>query len=176
MRGVRCSGFNLAVLYIPVIEREKTRLYIVATKDKTMGLVYINWILFVYIMSLFSKHYSVCMNLIPREASIEALSKWSNSGRCRQGPVYLFMDVMPICKWSLSWISHNYALFYQLPNSNLFTHRMLPTWEMPLENTMASGSIHLYIRKRYYYLAAFIYLLFYFAIIHYYLLVSLACK
>ena len=52
---------------------------------------------------------------------------------------------------------HDYLLFYQLPNSNLFTHRMMPTWEMSLGNTMAPGSIHLYIRKRNCYLAAFIY-------------------
>ena len=55
---------------------------------------------------------------------------------------------------------HDYFLFYQLPNSNLFTHHMLPRREMSLRNTMAPGSIHLYIRKRYIYLAAFIYFLF----------------
>jgi hypothetical protein len=35
---------------------------------------------------------------------------------------------------------HNYFLFYQLPNSNLFTHRMLFSWEKPLVNTTAPGS------------------------------------
>ena len=64
MRVVHCSGFNPAVLYIPVTERDKTRLCIVATKDKMMGLIHINWILFVYIMSLFSKHYSVLLNTL----------------------------------------------------------------------------------------------------------------
>ena len=32
---------------------------------------------------------------------------------------------------------HNYALLYQFPNSNLFTHRMLFSREKPLLNTMA---------------------------------------
>ena len=35
----------------------------------------------------------------------------------------------------------NYLLFYQLLNSNLFTHRMLSLREKPLVKTMAPGSI-----------------------------------
>jgi len=35
---------------------------------------------------------------------------------------------------------HNYLLFYQLPNSNLFTHRMLSSREKPLVKTMAPKS------------------------------------
>src|SRR3989337_2121936 len=35
---------------------------------------------------------------------------------------------------------HDYLLFYQLPNSNLFTHRMLFSREKPLVKTMAPGS------------------------------------
>ena len=34
---------------------------------------------------------------------------------------------------------HDYLLFYQLPNSNLFTHRMLFLREKLLVKTMASG-------------------------------------
>ena len=75
--------------------------------------------------------------------------------------------MMSIYTWSLPWISHNYALLYQLPNSNLFTHRMLCLWEMPLENSTPPGSIHLYIHKRYHYLAVIYYLLFYFALYYY---------
>ena len=36
---------------------------------------------------------------------------------------------------------HDYSLIYQLPNSNLFTHRMLFLREKPLVKTMALGSI-----------------------------------
>ena len=36
---------------------------------------------------------------------------------------------------------HNFALFYQLLNSNLFTHRMLYSREKPLVKPMAPGSI-----------------------------------
>ena len=42
---------------------------------------------------------------------------------------------------------HNYLLFYQLPNSNLFTHRMLFSREKPLVKTMAPGSIFYHILK-----------------------------
>ena len=56
-----------------------------------------------------SCHSSPCitlfvMTLIHREASIEALLKWSHSNRCRQESAYLLMDVMPIYTWSLPWI------------------------------------------------------------------------
>ena len=36
---------------------------------------------------------------------------------------------------------HNYLLLYQLPNCNLFTHRMLFYREKPLVKTMAPGPI-----------------------------------
>ena len=44
---------------------------------------------------------------------------------------------------------HNYLLFYQLPNSNLFTHRMLFSREKPLVKSTAPGSIfyHIVIRS-----------------------------
>ena len=41
---------------------------------------------------------------------------------------------------------HNYLLFYQLPNSNLFTHRMLFSREKPLVKTMPPGSIFYHIK------------------------------
>ena len=34
---------------------------------------------------------------------------------------------------------HDYSLFYQLPNNNLFIHRMLFSREKPLVKTMAPG-------------------------------------
>ena len=43
--------------------------------------------------------------------------------------------------WSLLGYHHNYLLFYQLPNNNLFTHRMLFSWEKPLVKSTAPGSI-----------------------------------
>ena len=46
---------------------------------------------------------------------------WSNSSRCRIVSIYLSWDVMPIYK-IMPRYSHNYALFYQLLDSNLFTH------------------------------------------------------
>ena len=35
---------------------------------------------------------------------------------------------------------HDYLIFYQLPNSNLFTHRVLYSWEKPLVKPTALGS------------------------------------
>ena len=56
---------------------------------------------------------------------------------------------------------HNYLLFYQLPNSNLFTHRMLFSREKPLLKTMAPGSIFYHILKPKIFCCNFLYL-FYF--------------
>ena len=42
--------------------------------------------------------------------------------------------------WSLPEYRYNYLLFYQLPNSNLFTHRMLFSREKPLVKSTAPGS------------------------------------
>ena len=40
---------------------------------------------------------------------------------------------------------HNYFLFYQLPNSNLFTHCMLFSREKPLVKSTAHGSVSYHI-------------------------------
>ena len=63
---------------------------------------------------------------------------------------------------------HNYLLFYQLPNSNLFTHRMLFSREKPPVKSMALGSIFYHIvfrsiipKTQKYLVAVFLYL-FYF--------------
>src|SRR4051812_4521970 len=58
------------------------------------------------------------------------------------------MDVsMPIYDHCLG-CRHNYLLFYQLPNSNLFTHRMLFSREKPLVKTTALGSIFYHIKTK----------------------------
>ena len=43
---------------------------------------------------------------------------------------------------------HDYLLFYQFPNSNLFTHCMLFSREKPLVKSMAPGSIFYHIASR----------------------------
>ena len=66
---------------------------------------------------------------------------------------------------------HDYLLFYQLPNSNLFNHRMLFSRETPLVKSMAPGSIsyHIIFRsiilKTQKYLAAIFLSLFYFVLL-----------
>ena len=70
-----------------------------------------------------------------------AVDVWSNSSRCRIVSVYLSRT------WWLYTIfmlrqSHNYSLFYQLLDGNLFTRRRIPlSGGKPLEKTMAPGSI-----------------------------------
>ena len=60
---------------------------------------------------------------------VDAESFWStNLGR----DAYIHDHCLGYCR--------NYLLFYQLPNSNLFTHHMLFLREKPLVKTMAPGS------------------------------------
>ena len=42
MGEVLWDGFNLAVIYIPATEGDKTRICIVAIKDKMMGFIHIS--------------------------------------------------------------------------------------------------------------------------------------
>ena len=63
----------------------------------------------------------------------------SNSGRCRQESVYLSWTWCLYNDHRLGY-RHDYLIFYQLPNSNLFTHRVLYSWEKPLVKPTAPGS------------------------------------
>ena len=64
---------------------------------------------------------------------------WSNRGRCRQESAYLSWMW---CLYNDDCLGyrHDYSIFYQLPNSNLFTHHALYSWEKPLVNPTAPGS------------------------------------
>ena len=88
MEEVLCDGFNLAMIYIEVTEREKTHICIVAIKDKIMGFIHA-WVYFVYIMSSCLRHYSVLYELNTLDACWIAVDVWSNNSRCRQESVYL---------------------------------------------------------------------------------------
>ena len=59
---------------------------------------------------------------------------------------------------------HNYALFYELPNNNLFTHRMLCSKEKPLVKIMAPESIFIMYIKSLKYFNAIYLLLFLFCV------------
>ena len=93
---LRCS--------IPVIERDTTRICIVAIKDKKMGFIHVNWVYFVYIMSSCLRRYSVLYELITLDACWIAFDVWSNSSRCRQESVHL-SRMWCLYTWSLPWIS-----------------------------------------------------------------------
>ena len=96
MGEVLCSGFNLVVSSPSDRRGSEARIILMLLRIKQWGL----FILVEFTLSTSCHHSpsitSFVMNLIRREASIEALSKWINSSRCRQESVYLFTDVMPI--------------------------------------------------------------------------------
>ena len=55
---------------------------------------------------------------------LDRVDEWSNSSRCRIVSVYL-SRTWCLYTWSFPGYRHNYLKFYQLPNSNLFTHHLL---------------------------------------------------
>ena len=90
-----------------------------------MGFIHIGWIYFIYIMSSCLTHYSFFHELNTLDAwwisddmggviVVDAGRSWST---CLIRDAYIHDHCLEY--------RHNYALFYQLPNSNLFTHRML---------------------------------------------------
>ena len=143
---------------------------IVATKGKTMGFNHIDWFYSIYIMSSCLKRYSVRYELNTIDACWIAVDWWSNSSRCRQESIYLSWTWC-LYMWSLPWIRHNYALFYQLPNSNLFTHHMLCVRERSLLwKLWPRGLLLSYIKSQKYLAAIYLllfYLIFYFSIHQY---------
>ena len=83
MGEVLCDGFNLAVIYIPTTEGDKTRICIVAIKGKMMGFIHIARLYFVYIMSSCLRRYSVLYELNTLDAWCIEVDVWSNSSRYR---------------------------------------------------------------------------------------------
>ena len=65
MGEVLCDGFNLAVFYIPVTERDKTHIFIVAIKDKMMGSEHIACLTLSTSCHLAPSVTLLVMNLIP---------------------------------------------------------------------------------------------------------------
>ena len=63
MGELLCNGLHLAVIYIPVIEGDKTHICIVSVKGITKGFIHIGWIYFVYIMSSCLRRYSASYEL-----------------------------------------------------------------------------------------------------------------
>ena len=82
------------------------------------------WIDLVYIMSSFLLHYSVFHELNTLDACWIAVDVWSNRGRCRQESVYLSWTWCLYNDHHLRY-RHDYSIFYQLANSNFFTHHAL---------------------------------------------------
>ena len=119
MGEVLSFGFNLAVLD-PSDSRGNDTYCIVAIEDKKMGFISFCLSLSLYIMSSCLMRYSVLMNYT-LDACWIAVDVWSNSSRCRILSVYLSRTI-PIYM-IIPRYSHNYAQFYQLLDSNSFTHR-----------------------------------------------------
>ena len=91
-------------------------------------------------MSSYLMHYSVLHELNTLHAGrsrsmcgvivVDAESFWST---CHGNDAYMHDRCFRCC--------HNFALFYQLLNSNLFTHHMVSSREKRLVKPMAAGSI-----------------------------------
>ena len=97
-----------------------------------------------YITSSYLKCYSVLMNLILQMhvgqrsmCGVIAVDAGRSQSTCLGHGAYIHNHCLEYC--------HNYVLFYQLPNSNLFTHCMLFSREKPLVKSMAPGSIFYHI-------------------------------
>ena len=114
---------------------------IVAIEDKKMGFTSYCLSLSLYIMSSCLSRYSCSYELNTLDACWIAVDVCSNSRRCRIVSVYL-SQTWCLYTMIMPRYSHNYALFYPLLDSNLFTHRrILLSWEKPLVKPMAPGSI-----------------------------------
>lgn len=66
---------------------------------------------------------------------------WSYSRRCSWINSLLIMNVMHVFDYALNDHTYNYAQFYQLSNSNLFTIRDLTFERDATSEPMAPGSI-----------------------------------
>jgi len=86
--------------------------------------------LFLYIMSSYLMSYSVLYELNTLDAGM-------SQSMCgvivmHTGAGLLDMDVMPILHSHCLGYRHNFALFYQLIDTNLFTHRIICLHERSL--------------------------------------------
>ena len=145
MGEVLCNGFNLAVIYILVTERDKTRICIVSIKGKTIGFIHINWVYFVSIMSFCLRRYSVLYELNTLDACWIAVDVWSNSSRCGQELVYLSRTW---CLYTWSCLDILITMQFSISCSTLIcspTIIFTLSWEKQLVKPMAPRSISYHI-------------------------------
>ena len=121
MGEVLCFGFNLVVLN-PSDSTGHDTYCIVAIEDKKMGFISYCMSLSLYIMSSFLRCYSVCHELNTLDACWIAVDVWSNSSRCRKYRSTCLRRDAYMYDHCLRY-RHDFARFYQLLDSNLFTHR-----------------------------------------------------
>ena len=87
-----------------------------------MGFISYCMNLSLYIMSSCLRHYSVCYELNTLDACWIAVDVWSNSSRCRKYRSTCLGRDAYMLDHRLRY-RHDFARFYQLLDSNLFTHR-----------------------------------------------------
>ena len=125
----------------PVTQQRQRGTYcILAIKGKNMGFISYFLSLSLYIMSSCLRRYSVLMNLIlymhdgqQLMCGVIVVDAGRSRSTCHGRDAYIHEHCLEYF--------HNYSLFYQLLNSNLFTHRMLSLREKPLVKPMPPGSI-----------------------------------
>jgi len=140
MGEVLSFGFNLAVSFPSDSRGSKARIVLLPSRIKRWGFTSYCLSLFLYIMSSYLMRYSVLHELNTLDAG-RSRSMCGvivvNAGRSRS--TWHGRDAY-IHDHCLRY-RHNFALLYQLLNSNLFTHRMFFSREKPLVKPMAPESI-----------------------------------
>ena len=99
MREVLCDGFNLVVLYPSDKVGNKTRICIIAIKDKMMGFIWLGLLFLHHVILLKSL---LCFILNTLDACWIAVDGWSNSSRFTQVSTYLSW-MWCLYTWSLHW-------------------------------------------------------------------------
>ena len=113
-------GFNLVVSFPSDIRSSKARIVLLPSRIKRWGL-YI-------LLEFIPLHHVIFLNALLYSYELNTLDAGMNQSMCGVIVVdaelfrSIVADVIPIYM-IMPRYSHNYALFYQLLDSNLFTHR-----------------------------------------------------
>ena len=107
----------------------------------------IKWWGYIILLEFIPLHHVILLKVLLRSYELNTLDAcwiavdvWSNSSRCRSFQSTWHGRDAYIHDHCLRY-RHNFVLFYQLLNSNLFTHHMLSSREKLLVKTMAPGNI-----------------------------------
>ena len=123
MGEVLSFGSNLVVSFPSDSRGSKARIVLLPSRIT-------RWFFFIILHEFIPLHHVILLKALlcsyelnTLDACWIAVDVWSNSSRCRIISVYLSQTWCLYIYMIMPRYSHNYALFYQLLDSNLFTHR-----------------------------------------------------